>query len=53
MGRLTDVCSVAWPLNESKAGVDLDLIETCFSYVNDAVLILIIIRNKVNLSLAL
>ena len=32
---------VAWPLNESEAGVDLALIEPpYFSYVNDAVLML-------------
>ena len=26
--HFTVVCLVAWPLNESEAGVDLDLIET-------------------------
>ena len=38
----TVVCLVTWPLNESEAGGDLALIETpCFSYDNDAVLMLI------------
>ena len=27
MGHFTNVCLVAWPLNKSKAGVDLVLIE--------------------------
>ena len=43
------MCYVAWPLNESEAGGDLVLIETpCFSYVNDAALMLISrnLRNK-------
>ena len=36
------MCLVECPLNESEAGVDLALIETSlFSYVNDAVLMLI------------
>ena len=35
------MCLVAWPLNESKAGVDLVLKPPCFSYVDDAVLMLI------------
>ena len=37
------MCLVAWPLNESEAGVDLVLIESspCFYYVNDAALMLI------------
>ena len=36
------MCLVAWPLNESEARGDLVLIEPpCFSYVNDAVLMLI------------
>ena len=47
--HFTVVCLVAWPLNESEAGGDLALIETCFSYVNDAVLV-IISRNLHNKS---
>ena len=43
--QFTVVCLVAWPLNESEAGGDLIMIETCFSYVNDVVLTLIISRN--------
>ena len=32
---------VAWPLNESEAGVELVLIKpACFSYANDTVLLL-------------
>ena len=41
--HFTVVCLVAWPLNESEAEGDIVLIETpfCFSYANDAVLMLI------------
>ena len=39
--HFTVACLVAWPLNESDAGGDIVLIETCFSYRNDAVLMLI------------
>ena len=36
------MCLLAWPLNESEAGVDLVLIETTLlSYVSDAILMLI------------
>ena len=36
------VCLVAWPLSESEAGVELFLQKPpCFSYVNDAVFVLI------------
>ena len=36
------MCLVAWPLNESDAGVDLVLIETSLlCYVDDSVLMLI------------
>ena len=53
------MCSGAWPLNESEAGVDLVFIEpSSFCYVNDAVLMLIsrnlqegFFQNKVNSSL--
>ena len=34
-------CLVAWPLNESEAGDDLVLKPPCFSYANDAALMLI------------
>ena len=34
-------CLVAWPLNESEAGVDLVLKPPCFSYANDAALMVI------------
>ena len=39
--HFTVSCLVAWPLNESEAGGDFVLIETSFSHVNDAVLMLI------------
>ena len=45
--HFTVLCLVAWPLNEGEAGGDLALIETCFSYVNIAVL-MIISRNLHN-----
>ena len=36
------MCLIAWPLHENEAGGDFVLIEApCFSYVNDAVLMLI------------
>ena len=44
MDHMTDVCLVAWPLNESEAGVDIVFIwwkPLCCSYVNDIVLMLI------------
>ena len=42
MDHFTVVCLVSWPLNESEVGVDLALKKPpCFSYVNDAVLMLI------------
>ena len=31
--HFTVVCSVAWPLNESEAGVDLVLIETSLFFI--------------------
>ena len=33
MGYFTVVCLVAWPLNESEAGVDLVLIETSLLFL--------------------
>ena len=40
--HFTVICLVAWPLNESEVGVDVVLMEPpCFSYVNDAILMLI------------
>ena len=40
------MCFVAWPLNESEAGVDLVFVETSqLFYVNDAALRVIISRN--------
>ena len=33
INHFTDVCLVAWPLNESEAGVDLVLIETSLLFV--------------------
>ena len=31
--HFTDVCLVAWPLNESDAGVEHGLIETCLLFL--------------------
>mgnify|MGYP007094297895 CR=1 FL=1 len=59
------VCSVAWPLNESEAGVDLVLIETSLLVLCNFILISMrmasltweklggFYRNKVNINLAL
>ena len=35
------MCLVAWPLDEGETGVDVVVIAPCFSYANDAVLMLI------------
>jgi len=37
--HFTVVCLVAWPLNESEAGVDLVLIETSFLFICKFILI--------------